>query len=267
LGIEVNYTSIKDRSSLRTLLYPMPSLTQLTIRGLRLDDSGRIFPSCPALEKVILDNCIVVSLPDLSAARVVRIDWQTYHHCLRPGGDLRTLKEAIKLEDVGVELKFPNIKLCLPPRLPFLTHLSIRGHWPKDLSIQAPNLNAITLFAHSNGVIRMLCQCDGIPLAQIETLNISIGSMAAGPNDDSIRSLLQRMKGLTSIRAGYIALITIIRLLKDKNVPYNSPRRLLKEKEVVLSNYREEVRIPIGIEERAIVIEGLIKAWNLDLGF
>jgi len=248
----------------------MPSLTQLTIRGLRLDDSGRIFPSCPALEKVILDNCLVASLPDLSAARVVRIDWQTYHHFLRLGpssnGDLRTLKEATNLEDVGVELKFPNIKLCLPPHLPFLTHLSIRGHWPKDLSIQAPKLNAITLFAHSNSVIRMLCQCDGIPLAQIETLNISIGSMAAGPNDDSIRSLLQLMEGLTYIRAGYIALITIIRLLKDKNVPYNSPRRLLMEKEIVLSNFREEVKIPIGVEERVIAIEGLIKAWNLPVG-
>jgi hypothetical protein len=64
------------------------------------------------------------------------------------------------------------------------------------------------------------------------------------------------MKGLTYIRAGYFTLITIVCLLKEENNPHNPQIRLLEEKEVVLANYnyRKEVKIPIGIEERAIAV-------------
>jgi hypothetical protein len=105
-------------------------------------------------------------------------------------------------------------------------------------------------------------------LAQIETLHISTGTMTMDTELDynTIRLMLQLMKALISSCAGYFALITIVRLLKEENDPHNSPIPLLEEKEVVLSNYQEEVRIPIGVEERAIAIEVLIKAWNLPVG-
>jgi hypothetical protein len=86
------------------------------------------------------------------------------------------------------------------------------------------------------------------------------------PDYDSMRSLIQIMKGLTFIHARNSALIAIVRLLKEENDPHASPIRLLEEREVVLASCRQEVRIPIGIEERAIAIEGLIKAWNLCIG-
>jgi hypothetical protein len=74
------------------------------------------------------------------------------------------------------------------------------------------------------------------------------------------------MKGLTFIRADSVALMTIVHLLKEESDPHSSPTRLLEEKEVVLSDYLREVRIPIGVEERAIAVEALIKAWKLRVG-
>jgi hypothetical protein len=71
------------------------------------------------------------------------------------------------------------------------------------------------------------------------------------------------MKGLNFIRVDSAALITIVHLLKEENHPHYSPIRLLEEKEVTLTSDQGEVRIPIGVKERAIAIEGLIKAWKL----